>query len=669
MSTAVEAHRSGWTPIPIQSSGKRPAVVGWTKLKFETEDEVTEQFTQWYEEGHTNVGVLLGERSSNLVDVDLDHPAVNRLKRHFLPPTDMVTGRPGNAASHYWYQVEEGTLPLSRRHMMPDGAMAVEFRSNKAQTLLPPSTHPSGEQYMWHGAEFAKPTQINGQLLATQVALLALGTVLIDTWPTQGGRHEAYLALAGGMLRNTDGSVHPFWERNLPVLISALADATHDDDGTDTRIKEVMGTTLRRIRTGDTVQGFGRLGEIIGKDHARQARVLAREVESAAGHKACQNQGLDHDAKPATPSPHADDAVAETLNAADPEEDYAAVRARFPLLDLAPLVDPARPPRRWLWADVVPEGEHVSFIAPAGEGKSMQTLGLGVCAARGDRSFIGRPLNLPECNRVLYIDMENSEDDFAERLPALGVTPANVQQLMDRLLVLHLPMLAGLDTPDGAEQLRLILDAYGFGAGDLLILDSTQRVTDGEENSNDTMRRLYKLTSTELKRRGLTVIRTDNTGHVGENGKGKRARGASGKRDDVGMSWTLTWENRKQCRTRPETPRLYTMENLKRRAGAGGASDRFSYRWLKDGAGRLRFEPTNTPTLGDRKTRLRDVLEELGLSPDTGYRKCWEAVKAERDRAVNAGEDFPERITAKLVEEVQTERRTLAAFSSEEVEE
>lgn len=289
LATAVKGHRAGWTPIPIQANGKRPATPGWTKLKFETSEEVKARFTEWAEEGHTNVGVLLGERSSNLVDIDLDHPMVNRLKRYFLPPTDMVTGRPGNPASHWWYQVEEGTLPSSRRHMMPDGAMAVEFRSSKAQTLLPPSTHPSGEQYMWHGAEFGTPERIDGQRLATQVALLALGTVLIDAWPTQGGRHEAYLALAGGMLRNTDGSVHPFWETNLPVLISALADATHDDDGAGTRVAEVMESTLRRIRRGDTVQGFGRLGEIIGKDHARQARVLLREVESAAGHKARQN--------------------------------------------------------------------------------------------------------------------------------------------------------------------------------------------------------------------------------------------------------------------------------------------------------------------------------------------------------------------------------------------
>ncbi len=283
VSAAVTAANRGYTCIPIKAQSKSPAVVGWTKLKFETSEEVKEQFTQWYEEGHTNVGVLLGERSSNLVDVDLDHPTTHRLKGHFLPPTDMVTGRPGNAASHYWYKCKPDTTPTTRRHKMPDGEVSVELRSSGGQTVIPPSIHPSGEAYRWEFKDWGYPGEVDGHYLTTQVALLALGTVLIDAWPTQGGRHEAYLALAGGMLRNSDGSVHPFWERNLPVLISALADATHDDDGADNRVKEVMDSTLRRIRTGDTVQGFGKLSEILGDDTVRQARALAREVEPAAG--------------------------------------------------------------------------------------------------------------------------------------------------------------------------------------------------------------------------------------------------------------------------------------------------------------------------------------------------------------------------------------------------
>ena len=73
------------------------------------------------------------------------------------------------------------------------------------------------------------------------------------------------------------------------------------------------------------------------------------------------------------------------------------------------------------------------------------------------------------------------------------------------------------------------LDAYSIRAGDVVILDSIQRLTSGKENEADTIRAYYMHTGLMLKRRGVTVIRTDNTGKDADKG----ARGSSGKRDDV----------------------------------------------------------------------------------------------------------------------------------------
>src|SRR5690625_5834586 len=121
----------------------------------------------------TNLGLLLGEASGGLVDVDLDHHHAMRLKNYFLPPTPMRTGRESRANSHYWYLVKEGTLPGNRRHKMPDGSISVELRSTKSQTVIPPSIHPSGERYTWEdepwGGE-SGPKVIDGRLLALQVA-------------------------------------------------------------------------------------------------------------------------------------------------------------------------------------------------------------------------------------------------------------------------------------------------------------------------------------------------------------------------------------------------------------------------------------------------------------------------------------------------------------------
>lgn len=281
--------------------------------------------------------------------------------------------------------------------------------------------------------------------------------------------------------------------------------------------------------------------------------------------------------------------------ASEPEEPDE-VRKQFPTLDLARITDPNRPPRRWLLEDVVPEGDHVSIVAPGGTGKSLFALALAVEAVRGSASFVGRRLNLPRDRRVLYVDMENSEDDLAERLRDLGVTPDSVERegLADRLLVLNLPALRGLDTRHGAEQLTRILDAYEVGPGDVLVLDSTQRVTEGPENDNDTIRNLYNFTSAELKRRGITVIRTDNTGW-----DQSHERGASGKRDDVGYSWIMTPGKKGETET-------FALTNSKRRAGGSSDGIRFE-RQKVDGV--LRFLPVFVsaydPIRGDDEKAVR----------------------------------------------------------------
>ncbi len=69
-----------------------------------------------------------------------------------------------------------------------------------------------------------------------------------------------------------------------------------------------------------------------------------------------------------------------------------------------------------------------------------------------------------------------------------------------------------------------------------MILDSFQRVVQGPENDLDTYRAYYRNTGVLLKRRGVTVVRTDNTGKDAERG----ARGLSSKRDDVDIEYIVT---------------------------------------------------------------------------------------------------------------------------------
>ena len=135
----------------------------------------------------------------------------------------------------------------------------------------------------------------------------------------------------------------------------------------------------------------------------------------------------------------------------DEDDEPDEVQRLFPKLDLHSVLDPNRPPREWFWEDVIPRGDHVSIIAPGGTGKSLFTLSLTMEALRGTRWFIGRQITFS--GKVLYVDMENSEDDWAERLRDLGWDQKSIATVADRFIPLSLPPLRGLDTEKGAQQL------------------------------------------------------------------------------------------------------------------------------------------------------------------------------------------------------------------------
>lgn len=418
--TALAAVKRGYTPLPIRSKAKAPNLAAWTRLSFKDQSpaEIRKQFEDWAEEGMTNIGLLLGEASGGLVDIDLDHHHTMRLKNYFLPPTPMRTGRESRPNSHYWYLVKEGTLPGNRRHKMPDGSISVELRSTKSQTVIPPSIHPSGESYVWEGDPWGGkkgPTLIDGRLLALQVATLGLSAVLLENWPGEGGRHEAYLALAGSLLRYGESGVHPFWERNLRALIHALADATHDEDGPDARVSEVMGSTIDRLRNGEKVVGYGKLAEILGDDHVRQIKVMVRDVESAAGFVHDAPEIIDD----STPEPLEGEAPdAETVPSSDNPLDLR--ETSWSPVDLDPYLagEIATPD-----ADIMEREDGAGLMY---RGRVNMLYGSSETA----KSWIALYTCMQEIargERVIYLDFEDEPENTLSRLGALGAAPDDIR--------------------------------------------------------------------------------------------------------------------------------------------------------------------------------------------------------------------------------------------------
>ena len=180
---------------------------------------------------------------------------------------------------------------------------------------------------------------------------------------------------------------------------------------------------------------------------------------------------------------------------------------------------------RWLVEDLWPEGRQLHLFAARKSGKSLFMLWVAGCLAVGRCPFSGverKP------RTVVYLDYEMTADDVRERAEEMGFDAA---QLAGRLCYYLLPSLDPLDTDAGGQAL---LDLVQRDGADVVILDTLSRAVEGKEDSNDTIRELYRHTGNRLKQAGVSVARLDHEGH-----QPGRSRGASAKADDVDVVWQI----------------------------------------------------------------------------------------------------------------------------------
>src|SRR5262249_37874613 len=142
-----------------------------------------------------------------------------------LPPTGWISGRESAAYSHWWYSAE-GAIEKTTQYKDVDGAMLVELRSTGGQTVVPPSVHHSGESVIWHQRD-GQPAVITAGELQQAVAAVAAAAILARHWPAEGNRHNAALALAGGLLRAG------WTAERVRDLMKAVVRAANDDQEDD----------------------------------------------------------------------------------------------------------------------------------------------------------------------------------------------------------------------------------------------------------------------------------------------------------------------------------------------------------------------------------------------------------------------------------------------------
>ena len=249
-STSLAAARNylarGYQPVPIPRGEKGPRLKDWPKFRPAPKD-----LSKHFHDG-SGIGLLLGDPSGGLSDADLDSAEALALADDFLPKTEMIHGRKSKPRSHWWYLTQPTPRPAKFTDV--DGTCLIELRSNAQQTMVPPSTHPSGEVLKWDSD--GKPAAVEGITLSRAVHLIAAAAICSRHWPKVGSRHEASLALCGLLIRAG-------WiEEEVARFVAAVARAA-DDEQWQSRGKNAI-TTARKLDKGEGVTAKKRLGEIIG---------------------------------------------------------------------------------------------------------------------------------------------------------------------------------------------------------------------------------------------------------------------------------------------------------------------------------------------------------------------------------------------------------------------
>lgn len=264
----IEAYRRykarGWKPIPLARGAKKLRIEDWQKREF-----LEQSFRG------RNIGLQYGPPSKDLGDVDLDCSEAIELAPKLLPPTLSKFGRASKPVSHWQYYIDG--VPADERAFIQykDDAdkVLLELRLGSggkgAQSMCPPSVHPSGETVEWH--EDGEPARVPYVAIARATQLLAAACLFLRHWPREASHRHDLAMRVGGFLKRV-GLTNDEVDR----LVAAVCEAAGDEEDED-----------RRVGAYDaTLYGFPALAEVFGQDVAAAiARILgfahAAETEVA----------------------------------------------------------------------------------------------------------------------------------------------------------------------------------------------------------------------------------------------------------------------------------------------------------------------------------------------------------------------------------------------------
>lgn len=141
-----EAEKKGLVGVPIVRDDKVPAIRGWQKFGAHTPEQ-REALRRKH--ASCQIGLLAGTKLPNgrlFGFVDVDHDGFVDFARTFFAP--IVSGKVGAKGLTIFFQAEAG-LKSKKLKARRKKAHAVELFISSGQGVVPPSRHPSGNDYRW----------------------------------------------------------------------------------------------------------------------------------------------------------------------------------------------------------------------------------------------------------------------------------------------------------------------------------------------------------------------------------------------------------------------------------------------------------------------------------------------------------------------------------------
>lgn len=238
-------YRKEWRIIPLRKFTKIPIHSSWNTREFNEKE-----LDLYLNELNSNIGLVLGSVSGNIIDIDIDDPiAANIIERNFkdkapikiLPFTFYTFGRDSKPLSHILYKCGD-TSPKQFKDFQ--GNLISEIRGENQQTRIPESTHLENgvvETVRWYNPRL----NINYDLIRVDrkriedgLELLTILTTIAKRWKNaNGSRHNLALDISGVFLKK-------YRPEDVKYFIELICNITNDEEMKD-RLKTVDYTKLR----------------------------------------------------------------------------------------------------------------------------------------------------------------------------------------------------------------------------------------------------------------------------------------------------------------------------------------------------------------------------------------------------------------------------------------